>query len=186
MAPAAVYQQLVADYYEALYRFAYRLSGSDHDARDLVQETYRRAFEAIHQLRDARAARSWLIKILLNVYRQQYRQEAGLRYCPPESLTDQQDTRGEPQDTAFDGMPSTIDPQRLQQAILELDEMFRLPLLLFYMEDYSYRDIAEQLSIPLGTVMSRLSRAKEHLRRRLQAATAKPLGSVGEGRNALS
>jgi len=65
-----------------------------------------------------------------------------------------------------------IDPSRLQKALDELDEGFRTPLILFYFEEFSYRDIAEQMELPIGTVMSRLARAKAYLR-----ATLAPNGS---------
>jgi len=67
-----------------------------------------------------------------------------------------------------------IDRERLAAALAELPEEFRLVLLMFYFEELSYQDIAEQLEIPIGTVMSRLSRAKGHLRRRLDDAEAEP------------
>ena len=60
-----------------------------------------------------------------------------------------------------------IDPAKLQQALNELDETFRTPIILFYFEEFSYRDIAEQMDLPIGTVMSRLARAKAFLRSRL-------------------
>ena len=60
-----------------------------------------------------------------------------------------------------------IDPEQLQQVLNELSEVFRTPLILYYFEDFSYRDIAEQMDLPLGTVMSRLARAKAYLRSHL-------------------
>jgi RNA polymerase sigma-70 factor (ECF subfamily) len=60
-----------------------------------------------------------------------------------------------------------VDPEQLQHAMSELPEDFRTPLLLFYFEDFSYREIAQQMQVPLGTVMSRLARAKAFLRGRL-------------------
>jgi RNA polymerase sigma-70 factor (ECF subfamily) len=60
-----------------------------------------------------------------------------------------------------------IDPARLQKALDELEEGFRTPLILFYFEEFSYRDIAEQMDLPIGTVMSRLARAKGYLRAKL-------------------
>ena len=64
-------------------------------------------------------------------------------------------------------MPPDIDPAKLQEVLDELDESFRTPLILFYFEDFSYREIAEQMDLPIGTVMSRLARAKGYLRTRL-------------------
>ena len=63
-----------------------------------------------------------------------------------------------------------VDPERLQEALNELPEVFRTPIILYYFEDFSYRDIAEQMDLPIGTVMSRLARAKAHLRARLLPA----------------
>jgi RNA polymerase sigma-70 factor (ECF subfamily) len=63
--------------------------------------------------------------------------------------------------------PSEISSAELQKALSELPESFRTPVILFFFEEFSYRDIAEQLDLPMGTVMSRLARAKAYLRRRL-------------------
>jgi RNA polymerase sigma-70 factor (ECF subfamily) len=69
-----------------------------------------------------------------------------------------------------------IDPERLQQALAEVPEGFRTPVILFYFEDFSYRDIAEQMDLPIGTVMSRLARARSHLRARLLPVS--PVGAA--------
>ena len=81
--------------------------------------------------------------------------------------------------------PPAIDPAKLQRALDELDEGFRTPLILFYFSEFSYRDIAEQMDLPIGTVMSRLARAKAYLRAKLApngtdefAAAATPGGKV--------
>jgi RNA polymerase sigma-70 factor (ECF subfamily) len=73
-----------------------------------------------------------------------------------------------------------VEPQKLQEALNELPEMFRTPVIMFYFEEFSYRDIAEQMEVPLGTVMSRLARAKAHLRTRLFPPT--PVAADGRGR----
>src|SRR5206468_6447150 len=65
-----------------------------------------------------------------------------------------------------------VDVEQLQAALGELPEVFRTPIILYYFEDFSYRDIAEQMDLPIGTVMSRLARAKAHLRARLLASGA--------------
>ena len=78
---------------------------------------------------------------------------------------------GDLSDAAPDPLPE-IDSERLQQALNDLPEAFRSPVILFYFEEFSYRDIAEQMDLPIGTVMSRLARAKAHLRGRLLPAGA--------------
>ena len=64
-------------------------------------------------------------------------------------------------------MKRIIESEQLQQALNELPELFRTPIILYYFEDFSYRDIAEQMDLPIGTVMSRLARAKSTLRQKL-------------------
>jgi RNA polymerase sigma-70 factor (ECF subfamily) len=166
--PQAV-QQLVDAHYEALYRYAYRLSGAGGDAEDLTQETFCKAQQHLDQLRDAARARGWLFRILRNAYLHRLRTR---RQQPCVSLDGIGDLPERPPDP-----PPGVDPERLQRALDELPEGFRTPIVLYYFEEFSYRDIAEQMDLPLGTVMSRLARAKAHLRCRL----AQPDGALAAG-----
>jgi RNA polymerase sigma-70 factor (ECF subfamily) len=156
--PPSVHQ-LVDDHYLALYRYAYRLSGSSADAEDLTQETFCTAQAKWDQLRDTQRVKSWLFSILRNAYLHRARSARQLRLVSLEAIDDPAEPPPEP-------LPP-IDPQRLQETLDELPEEFRTPILLYYFEEFSYRDIAEQMDLPLGTVMSRLARAKVHLRSRL-------------------
>lgn len=150
---------LIDAHYEALYRYAYRLTGSAADAEDLTQESFGKAFTRLSQLRDPDRAKAWLFRILRNLYLHKVRDEKRHRVVPLDAV-------GDLPDHAADETPD-IDPARLQQALDELDEGFRTPLVLFYFEEFSYRDIAEQMDLPIGTVMSRLARAKAYLRVKL-------------------
>lgn len=152
-------QQLVDDHYQALYRYAFRLSGSGGDAEDLTQETFCQAQTKWSQLREPQRARAWLFSILRNAYLQRLRSERRMRLVPVTDLDDLAETPPGP-------LPP-VDPEQLQQALNELPEEFRTPVILFYFEDFSYREIAEQMDVALGTVMSRLARAKACLRKRL-------------------
>ena len=165
-------QQLVQDHYQALYRFAYRLSGSSQEAEDLTQEAYCQAYKSLAQLRDGARAKAWLFRILRNAYLHKLRSAKRVQTLAPDALAEIPQRLPDP-------LPE-IDGAQLQQALGELPEDFRTPLLLFYFEDFSYRDIAEQLQIPLGTVMSRLARAKAHLRGRLLQPAA-PVLAAREG-----
>jgi RNA polymerase sigma-70 factor (ECF subfamily) len=156
--PQAI-QRLVEEHYVLLYRYAYRLSGSSADAEDLTQEAFCKAQLHFGQLREAARAKSWLFSILRNAYLHRVRADRQQHCVSLECIGD----LAEP-------MPSTlpdIDPERLQQALNELPETFRTPIILYYFEDFGYREIAEQMDLPIGTVMSRLARAKAFLRARL-------------------
>lgn len=158
--------EMVEKWYLPIYRYAYRLTGSVADAEDLTQEAFCKAQLNHAQLRDENRARSWLFSILRNAYLHRIRAD-GQQRCLP---LDQVDELAAPSSSS-DTFPE-VSSERLQQALSELDEGFRTPIILFYFEDFSYRDIAEQMELPIGTVMSRLARAKEHLRRRLSPSNA--------------
>lgn len=163
-------QQLVDDYYAVLYRYAYRLSGSAADADDLTQDAFCKAQSQLSQLRDHTRAKSWLFSILRNAYLHRVRAQSAHRCISLDQVADLPENAAEP-------MPE-VEPERLQQALDELAEVFRTPVILYYFEDFSYRDIAEQMDLPLGTVMSRLARAKAYLRSRL---TPTPSEALADG-----
>lgn len=150
--------QLVAEYHARLYRYAYRLCGSAADAEDLVQQVFLIAHQKLDQLRDAACASGWLHTVLRNCYLKGFRKGVGL----PVAELDVSTLPAEPPADLVDG-------EALQAALATLDPDFKVVVLMFYFEAKPYREIAEELGIPLGTVMSRLSRAKAHLRERLAA-----------------
>jgi RNA polymerase sigma-70 factor (ECF subfamily) len=152
-------QRLVDEHYVALYRYAFRLTGSAATADDLTQETFCKAQLHLAQLRDPGRAKPWLFSILRNAYLHRARADRQQRCLSLDAVGDLPEPSPGP-------LPE-IDPERLQQALDELPEAFRTPIILYYFEDFSYRDIAEQMDLPIGTVMSRLARAKAHLRTRL-------------------
>jgi RNA polymerase sigma-70 factor (ECF subfamily) len=163
---------LVDEHYQSLYRYAYRLSGAPADAEDLTQEAFCKAQAQLDTLRDPDRARPWLFSILRNAYLHRARTDRAHKQVSLESVGDL------PGDAPPD-VPE-VDPERLQQALNELPEGFRTPVILFYFEEMSYRDIAEQMDLPIGTVMSRLARAKSHLRDRLSPVGGAPNGGAGE------
>jgi len=154
-------RELIDAHYEMLYRYAYRLSGNAADAEDLVQEAFGKAMLRMDQLRDPASVKPWLFRILRNLYLHRVRDDKRRRVVPLDSA-------GELPARDSDGV-LPIDPKELQAALDDLEEAFRTPLILFYFEGFSYRDIAEQLDLPIGTVMSRLARAKTYLRTRLSS-----------------
>lgn len=150
---------LVQAHYVELYRFAFRLSGSRSDAEDITQQAFMTAHEKLDQLRDPQFARPWLFAIVRNAFLKTWRQSERHRPLSIEEI-------GEPVDKSADEIPE-LTGKELTALLEELPDEFRIPLVLFYFEDMSYREIAESLEVPVGTIMSRLSRGKTHLRQRL-------------------
>jgi len=148
--------QLVRDHHEVLYRYAYRLCGSVADAEDLTQHVFLTAQQKCGQVRDSGCVRGWLFTILRNCYAKSFRGRLPLSSAELD-LNELPDGEVE----------QSIDSERLQAAINSLCEEFKLVVLLFYFEQRPYREIAETLEIPIGTVMSRLARAKCQLRQAL-------------------
>ena len=152
-------RELIDAHYEMLYRYAYRLCGKAADAEDLTQETFGKAMLRMDQLRNPDRVKPWLYRILRNLYLRRVRDEKRSRVIPIENA-------GELPAREADEVPP-VDPLVLQAALDDLEETFRTPVILFYFEGFSYRDIAEQMDLPIGTVMSRLARAKTYLRTKL-------------------
>ncbi len=140
-----------------LYRFAYRLCGSAADAEDLVQQAFMTAQQKVGQLRDHDKALSWLLTIVRNTFLKGRRRPGFAQF-------DTFDGFAEP---AIEDSHGAVDREELQAALNEMPEDFRLPVILFYLQEMSYKQIAAHLEVPEGTVMSRLSRGKAYLRRRL-------------------
>jgi RNA polymerase sigma-70 factor (ECF subfamily) len=152
--------RLVDEHYEFLYRFAVRLTGSGADAEDLVQQAFLTAHAKFEQLREPDKARAWLIVVVRNAFRKSLRRDRPLLLS----------TVSDPPEPSQNGIGDRlIDSESVQAALNELPEEFRTPLILFYFEELSYKQIADLLEVPIGTVMSRLSRGKTHLRSRLRS-----------------
>ena len=148
--------QLLADNHELVFRYAYRLTGCRSAAEDVTQEVFLRAFKAIEQLRDPLAERGWMLAITRNEFARWCRLAAAHRT----TLTDD-----DVEDQVENGEHDLERRDWVQAAMEQLPLEFRSVVLMFYYEQLSYAEIAELLAIPIGTVMSRLSRAKSHLKR---------------------
>jgi RNA polymerase sigma-70 factor (ECF subfamily) len=123
-----------------------------------VQQTYLQWAKKGGALRDLSKVKSWLYTTLyrewLAIARKEKRFES-VEFDPENHAITEEETDVEPQ----------VDSQLLQQALAEMEDSYRAPLVMFYLKELSYREIAEVLQLPIGTVMSRLSRAKDSLRR---------------------
>ncbi|MGI8432366.1 MAG: RNA polymerase sigma factor [Chthoniobacterales bacterium] len=166
------FEQLVEDFYMPLYRFALSLSRRESDAADLTQQTFLLWAKKGHQLRDPGKVKTWLFTSLYREFLGRKRQQD--RYV---------DAENNPEAISAQVIPSTVvnqmDSEIVQRALLALEEIYRAPLTLFYLQQHSYKEIAETLEIPIGTVMSRISRGKEQLRKAL--ADEAPLTKSSEG-----
>jgi len=151
---------LVDQFHGPLYRFAYRLTGSEADACDLVQETFYIWARKGGQLQEPAKVKAWLFTTLHREFLQARRHAT--RFPEVEFTGEEDELPSTPPDTL-----ARLDGAAVTRLLQELDEVFRAPLALFYLEDYSYEDIASILGIPVGTVKSRLSRGIAQLRQRL-------------------
>jgi RNA polymerase sigma-70 factor, ECF subfamily len=154
--------QLVAENYQAVYRYAYRLSGSAAEAEDLTQQVYLIASRNMGQLRSLDSAKNWLFTILRNYF---LRERQNVQRIPTSEVPINLDHL--PQEIPEIHAVAEIEPEKLQQALNSLSNASRVILGMFYFEELSYKEIATNLDLPIGTVMSRLSRAKADLRSRL-------------------
>ena len=143
--------------YGSLYQFAVALTRSESDAADLVQQTFLSLIQRLHQIRDFSKIKCWLFTTLRRNFLIEVRRR---RKCSEvEFLPDVHDFRaGDPEPWR------SLDAQKVREALLQVDEAYRVALELFYLKDLSYREIGEALEIPIGTVMSRLSRGKAQLK----------------------
>jgi RNA polymerase sigma-70 factor (ECF subfamily) len=168
-------EQQALEHIDALYRTALRMTRNASDAEDLVQEAYLRAFRSLHQFTEGTNLRAWVFRILTNTYINEYRRRQrrpnsssldGIEeFYLYDHLIDSpvQPGHERPEDVVLEQL--TID--HVTQAIDGLPEEFRQVVLLADVEGFSYREIAEIVGIPVGTVMSRLFRARRRLQRQL-------------------
>ncbi|MBM4092846.1 MAG: sigma-70 family RNA polymerase sigma factor [Planctomycetes bacterium] len=150
--------RLVHAHHGAVYRYAYRLTGSVADAEDLAQQTFLIAQQKLTQIREPRKADRWLFAVLRSCFLKNRR-----RRKPVAASNLEMDIA----DVAAKSRDDGVDRELLDRALRDLREEYRLVLVMFYFEDFSYKEIARQLGVPMGTVMSRLARAKSRLRQRL-------------------
>ena len=154
------FESAALPYINELYRTAARLSGSRTEAQDLVQNVYLQAWRSFHRFEPGTNCRAWLFKMLLNEIRHHRRR---LNHC---RLTADS---GALNDTAFEEPVSEVlTDEDVLAALGTLAAEFREVVLLADVEDFAYKQIAEILGIPVGTVMSRLSRGRKQLRMKLK------------------
>ena len=149
------FTRAVLEYESTLYRVAKSMLGSEADCADAAQNALLRAWEKQHTLRDTAYFKTWLTRILINECRAILRQRA--RYAPLEA-------------EIAEGEIAPEGGGELYEAVMGLDEKYRLPVVLHYIEGFKTAEIAAMLRLPEGTVKTRLRRAREILREELEGA----------------
>jgi len=160
MASGWDFEGLVARYYEPLYQFAFSLTRSEADACDLTQQTFYVWATKGHQLRDPKKVKTWLFTTLHRQFLESRRRQ--VRF-PHQELEEAEFDLPVIQPDAI----SQLDGAKVLASLARVDESFQAPVALFYLEDHSYKEIAEILSLPLGTVKSRISRGIGQLQKLL-------------------
>jgi RNA polymerase sigma-70 factor (ECF subfamily) len=175
MADPATFADLAMPYMSALYAAAMRMTRNPTDAEDLVQETYLRAYRGFGGFKEGTNLKAWLYKILTNTFINQYR--ARKRRPEQVDLDDTEDfylfrrlggleavdAARTPETEVLDSIPDA----EVKQALESLPEQFRMAVILCDIEGFSYKEIAEILDVPIGTVMSRIHRGRKLLQKRL-------------------
>jgi RNA polymerase sigma-70 factor (ECF subfamily) len=157
----------------ALYNYARSINTYKEDAEDLVQDTYMRAYRYFHQYTPGTNCKAWLFTILRNLYNTRYRKYKKtpdkVHYDNVEEVYDfilGEELRSDINDPETEFFENIL-PRKIVNAIEELPEEFRSTLILADVEEFSYKEIAAILDCPLGTVMSRLHRARNILKKKL-------------------
>ena len=171
-AASAAFEREVLPHLDSIYSMALRLARNPDDANDLLQETILRAFRFFHQFTPGTNSRAWVLTILFNNFRNGYRkagrEQAGIS---EEEFTSQLDaesmaadqSQSDPEALAFAGI---MEPE-VQSALDSIPEEFRTALLLVDVQEFSYHEVSKVLSIPVGTVKSRVSRGRALMREAL-------------------
>ncbi|MBX3747418.1 MAG: RNA polymerase sigma factor [Verrucomicrobiae bacterium] len=159
------FEELVRDHHAALYRFALSMSRQPSDAADLVQETFLRWARHGHRLADPSRVRAWLFTTL---YREAGARRRRLLRFPHFSLADVEPELPDIPPAA----PAETDGRLVLEALARLDAPFAAAVALFYLENYTYPEIAGILRVPVGTVKSRVARGIAQLQRHLLSRTS--------------
>ena len=166
------FKDLTYPHLEFLFNMALKYTGKSYDAEDIVQETMYLAYRNFHQLRDEEKCRQWLFAILRTTFLKEKRSfirrpllDDGSGYL--KHLTD------ESADSLALLFEKKMDREDVQYVLERMTEKHKSPLILYYMEDMTYQEIADYLEIPIGTVMSRLARAKKQMKKELLKKLAK-------------
>lgn len=192
MADQANFERDAMEYAPQLYSAALRMTRNPADAEDVLQETFLKAYRAYDTFEEGTNLRAWLFRILTNTYINRYRKQ--IRRPSEVDLGDVEDLYlyrrvgsaavSDSLRSAEEEVLDTFVESEVKDAVESLPEHFRLPVLLADVEGFSYKEIAEIMDIPIGTVMSRLHRGRKALQKALfEFARERGLAAEGEARD---
>jgi RNA polymerase sigma-70 factor (ECF subfamily) len=190
MVSKAYFEQTALIHLDFLYNLALKITRNEDDAQDLVQETFMRAYRFFDKYEPGTNCKAWLYRILkntfINHYRKQHRRPSEVDF---DAIEETQETQvkqtglkqGDPEETLLNSMLK----KDVRQAFAQLPQDYREALFLSLVEGFSYREIAEIMKCPIGTVMSRIHRGRKLMQRELKGHTAGKSWAVVEGEEAL-
>lgn len=158
MAAITDFESLVGRYYRPLYQFAFGLTRNEAEACDLTQQTFYVWATKGHQLREAAKVKTWLFTTLHHEFLKARRRQTRFPHYELDQVEDELPT-------ISPAMVNQLDAGVAVEALGQIDELYQAPLVLFYMEEHSYKEIAEILEVPIGTVQSRIARGKMQLQK---------------------
>jgi RNA polymerase sigma-70 factor, ECF subfamily len=173
ISPAMDFESLVEQHYRGLYQFAYNLVRNEAEAGDLTQQTFLIWARKGHQLRDPLKAKTWLFTTLHREFLQSRRKHVRFPHYELDEV-------GSELPTVSSTIINQLDTATVLASLSQVNELYRAPLTLFYLEDYSYKEIAGILDVPIGTVQSRIARGKGQLYKTLSDGQSSPVTRVKE------
>jgi RNA polymerase sigma-70 factor (ECF subfamily) len=163
-----VFEELAMPLFDSLYNLAHWLTQNREETEDLVQETYAKALKGFGSFQPGTNFRAWIFRILRNTFLTSRTGLAATKTVALESEKDREQAVAVSRDTPESILLEQADQQRVRAALEQVPVLFREVLLLCDVEEMSYQGIADTLAVPIGTVMSRLYRARKALRAALQ------------------
>ena len=156
------FEENLLEHIDSLYNFAYRLTRNREEAEDIVQEASLRGFNSYHRFAEGTNFKAWMFTIVRNVFINEYRKKSReplkVNYEEVENFVSLPE---------FTGFEEELFSEALQQSLGKLPEELRTTLMLFYVEELSYKEIAEVMKCPIGTVMSRLFMARQCMKKKM-------------------
>src|SRR6266566_3281633 len=160
MSSAEQFEAIVCQHYEALFRFAMSLTRMESDAQDLTQQTFYVWARKGHQLRDVSKVKTWLFTTMHREFLETRRRQTRFPHYELEQVDGELPS-------VSPARVNQLDSPRVVEALSQVDQVYQAPVALFYLQECSYKEIADILDVPMGTVKSRIARGISQLQKML-------------------